>query len=701
MRRKLTTTPVLLSLFAFAVAGCGTDVTQPVLEPSSPVGVAANVGTTLSPGVSDGHGTAWRQLTETVGLSPAQVALSCPRDGMTPCAGNVTLAGWVWATDVQVVELLSRYEPAILTNRSLSGAQYGAGVTAFFADFQPTTTGGCSGSGYVFTCSFGAHASGWTASTNASGQPISGTVQSGFSGVPLIQVVADAGGVSPVRGVFMWRADGSGNTGVVATDDSGTVNSPYAGVVVANVLLNDLLAGGPATTGNVTLAQLSTTNAGVSLDLSTGAVSVAPGVRVGVETLRYRICETGRPSNCDTADVTVTMAGNRLDAVDDMGASKTGGGTAIANVLANDTFAGGAATASNVTLRVVTADPVLSLQGAGSVVVAAGASVGVHVLTYEICETVNPGNCDSATATVTVSAYLIDALDDQGSAPSASGGVAVANVLGNDRFDGATATLAKVSLVMLSSTSAGVTLDPATGAVSVQAGTPGGTAQLTYRICERASAANCSQATGTVTIVPQGYVVANDRLKVKEGSGGAFSVRLLQRPITNVVVNVSYLAGTMNVTPGVTSLTFTPTNWNTAQSVPFSTYRDTGKDDNAGTLQLTAARIATRHLVVDGLDTDRKGTFPVTTLQSPYNGQTVSGMVNLWGTATDSDGTLVEGKFVLESNRLSTVTGAGGVFRAPLWNSASVPNGWYTMELRVTDNGGNDGRMTIKVYVSN
>jgi hypothetical protein len=700
MRRKFGTTPVLLSLLALAAAGCGTDVTQPVLESSTPTAVAANVGTTLSPGVSDGHGTAWRQLTETVGLSPAQVALSCPRDGMTPCAGTGTLAGWVWATDSQVVDLLSRYEPAILTNRVLSGVQYGAAVTAFFADFLPTTTGGCSGSGYIFTCSFGAHASGWTASTSASGFPISGTVQSGFSSLPLMQVVPDGGSASVIRGVFMWRADGTGNTGIIATDDSGTVNSPYVGVVVANVLVNDVFASGPATTDNVTLAQLSTTNAGVSLDVTTGAVRVAYGVRVGVETLRYRICQTGRPSNCDTADVTVTMAGNRVDAVDDMGATKTGGGTAIESVLANDTFAGGAATASNVTLRVVSADPVLSLQADGSVVVAAGASVGVHVLTYEICETVNPGNCDSATATVTVSAYLIDALDDQGSAPSASGGVAVANVLGNDRFDGATATLAKVSLVMLSSTSAGITLDPASGAVRVQAGTPGGVAQLTYRICERASAANCDQATVTVTIVPQGYVVSNERIKVKEGNGGAFSVRLLQQPIANVVVNVSYLAGTMNVTSTVTSLTFTPANWNTAQSLPFSTYRDSGRDDNAGTLQLTAAGIAIKHLVVEGLDTDRKGTFPVTSLQSPYNGQTVSGMVNLSGTATDSDGTLVEGKFALESNRIATATNVGGTFRAT-WNSATVPNGWYTLELRVTDNGGNDGRMSIKVFISN
>ncbi len=186
---------------------------------------------------------------------------------------------------------------------------------------------------------------------------------------------------------------GSGGTAIVATNDSATVNSPYTGVVVANVLANDVLADGPATTGNVTLTQLTSTNAAITLNTANGAVSVASGVRVGVETLTYRICETARLSNCAPASVTVTMAGNRVDANDDTGASKTGGGTALANVLANDTFVGGAAALTNVTIRKNSADAVLSLQPSGAMIVSAGASVGPHRLTYQICETGNPSNC--------------------------------------------------------------------------------------------------------------------------------------------------------------------------------------------------------------------------------------------------------------------------------------------------------------------
>jgi hypothetical protein len=702
-----TRTTVTTAFVAVTLAACSADVTQPPLttEPTSPA-VSAAVVSAISPGISDGVGTAWRQLTETVGLSPSQIAVVCPRDGINPCTGRVgltDLTGWVWATDAQVVQMLSKYTPAILTNRSLFGAEYGAAVNAFFADFTPTETGGCSGSGYIFTCSFGTHASGWTATSDGTGAAISGTVQAGFGGVPTIRVGIDAPGglVASTRGVFMWRADGSGGTAIVANNDSGSVSSPYTGVVVANVLANDALAGGPATTGNVTLAQLTSTNPLLTLNSATGAVSVAYGVRVGIETLTYRICETARPSNCASATVTVTMSGNRVDANDDTGASKTGGGTALANVLANDTFAGGPATVSNVTLRTDSADVALSLQPNGAVIVAAGTSVGPHRLTYEICEVGNPSNCDKAVVTVAVTPYLIDAVDDAGSAPAAPGGLAVTNVLANDRFDGAVATTAKVLLSLVSSTSTGVTLDVASGAVRVAPGTVSGTASLTYRICERASAANCDQATVTITIIPQGYVISNDRIKVNEGYSGSFTVKLLQQPTANVVVTVSYVEGTMGVTPGVTSLTFSPTTWNVPQTVAFSTNRDTGKDDNAGTLQLVSSGIATRHVVIDGLDTDRKGTFPVSTIQSPYNGQSVSGLVNFWGTATDSDGTVVEGKFFIDANRIATVTAAGGAFRPPLWNSATVANGWHTFELRVTDNGGNDGRVSIRVFVSN
>lgn len=62
---------------------------------------------------------------------------------------------------------------------------------------------------------------------------------------------------------------------------------------------NDRFANGTATLATVSLSQQSSANAGVSLDVTSGAVTVAAGTSVGTYALRYAICEAASPSNCD------------------------------------------------------------------------------------------------------------------------------------------------------------------------------------------------------------------------------------------------------------------------------------------------------------------------------------------------------------------------------------------------------------------
>ena len=103
------------------------------LSPHESSGSPAVSATITQPGsadVSDGHGTAWRQVTETVGLTWNQLAQICPQDGIRPCAGSAAgkdLTGWVWATDSQAVSLIATYEPAIRGSRLLQGPAYDAG----------------------------------------------------------------------------------------------------------------------------------------------------------------------------------------------------------------------------------------------------------------------------------------------------------------------------------------------------------------------------------------------------------------------------------------------------------------------------------------------------------------------------------------------------------------------------------------------
>lgn len=91
-----------------------------------------------------------------------------------------------------------------------------------------------------------------------------------------------------------------------ANDDAYTILPGSS--ATSNVLANDFeqFDGAAATTSNVTITQISTTNSGVTLNTS-GIVSVAAGTPAGVYTIVYRICRISIPSSCEPAKVTVTV----------------------------------------------------------------------------------------------------------------------------------------------------------------------------------------------------------------------------------------------------------------------------------------------------------------------------------------------------------------------------------------------------------
>jgi len=362
----------------------------------------------------------------------------------------------------------------------------------------------------------GADGSDWSLQNKPAGIAVAGAAV--YAAIPRLNALARIDPASGLVKQFVPAGAGASGVAVVpdppvitprpptlidAVDDSAASPIPAAfpGPAVANVLANDTLGGAPATSGNVTLSFVSASNAGITLDAASGAVRVADTTPAGSHTLTYRICERGHPLNCDTAQVALTVrAPFVIDAVDDH-ATAFQTATAIANVVANDTLGGGAAALTTVALSFVSSsDAGLSFDAAtGAVTVAAGAAPGDHQIVYRICELASPANCDNGTATVTVVRFVVDAKDDSGSAPR-SGGTAIANVLANDTLDGTAATLGTVTLSFVSSTAAGVTLDAATGAVSVASGAPLGTQSLVYRICQTASPVNCATATATVAV---------------------------------------------------------------------------------------------------------------------------------------------------------------------------------------------------------
>jgi LPXTG-site transpeptidase (sortase) family protein len=298
-----------------------------------------------------------------------------------------------------------------------------------------------------------------------------------------------------------------------AVNDSGmAINGSVGGTSIADVLVNDTLNGAAATTGNVTITAVGIWPSGVTLNTSTGAVTVASGTAAGTYTPQYQICSQANPSVCDTATVTVPVSAAPIDAVDDSAGPVNGltGATNVLNVFGNDTLNGVAVNPADVTLtRQAGGDPELVLNPDGSVDVPLGTSAGSYSFDYQICENLNPTNCDIATVTVTV--VVIDAVNDSGSAVNgAAGGTSLANVLVNDTLNGNPATLATVDMTFVSSTHAGVTLDLADGSVDVAAGTPAGNYTLTYQICDRANPAICDTATVAVPVAANNPPTATD-----------------------------------------------------------------------------------------------------------------------------------------------------------------------------------------------
>lgn len=183
---------------------------------------------------------------------------------------------------------------------------------------------------------------------------------------------------------------------ISAANDQGSVSFGAGGTAVANVLANDRLGGVAPTAAVVALTQLSSSHAGISLNLATGAVNVAPGTPSGIHTLSYRICEIANPANCAQAAVTLTP--HSIDAVNDSYrmSSKTGGTSA--SVLANDWFKGARATTAQVSITLLSTliKGVTFNPATGTFTVAPKTSSGTYFINYRICEIASPDNCDSA-----------------------------------------------------------------------------------------------------------------------------------------------------------------------------------------------------------------------------------------------------------------------------------------------------------------
>ena len=245
---------------------------------------------------------------------------------------------------------------------------------------------------------------------------------------------------------------------------------------------------------------------------------------------------TGGTLTPPTDTVTVTAQATPIVANDDTMAPVSGStGGKTPTVLVNDTLDGVPVTTGSVTLHStgtgstgttlgLTTPPAagsITMNPDGTLTIAPGTTAGTYTYTYEICDKLNTSNCDTAVATVVVTASPIVANDDTMAPVSGSTGGNTPTVLVNDTLDGVPVTTGSVTLHSTGTGSTGTTLGlttpPAAGSITmnpdgtltIAPGTTAGTYTYTYEICDKLNTSNCDTAVATV-VVGASPIVAND-----------------------------------------------------------------------------------------------------------------------------------------------------------------------------------------------
>jgi hypothetical protein len=319
----------------------------------------------------------------------------------------------------------------------------------------------------------------------------------------------------------------------------GSTGGPAGNIYADNGSDNDTLGGIAAGIAGLTNITISNDGGLASVSIADdGTISVPAGTPAGTYLVEYVLCEDLNPGNCDNAVVTVVVNAPLVLAQDDdlTGTPVNGAdGGAAGNVYANngsgtDTLNGTATGIIGLTTITVTNDAGLTgvtIADNGTLIVPAGTPAGTYLVEYQLCEDLNPANCDFAIATVLVDAPAINALDDDFSATPVNGAVGgtagnvyADNGSGADCLNGAGAGIDGLTTitVLVGGGLAGVTIDDA-GNVIVPAATPAGTYLVQYQLCEDLNSANCDTAIATVVVGTATILAEDDDLTATPVNG--------------------------------------------------------------------------------------------------------------------------------------------------------------------------------------
>ncbi|MFY7740542.1 MAG: gliding motility-associated C-terminal domain-containing protein [Flavobacterium sp.] len=299
----------------------------------------------------------------------------------------------------------------------------------------------------------------------------------------------------------------------VANDDTNIIpiNGYDGGIAIPTVLVNDTLNGVFVNASQVTITLTNILPSGITFNTLTGQVGVNPQTAAGTYTFTYNLCEVGAvPANCDPATVTVVVSAAPINAEnDDLSTNTINGyeGGTPGNIFVNngngqDTLNNSTIIPNQVTISVVNNGGIvgLSIANNGDVIIPSGTPAGNYIVTYSICEVLNPTNCDQATITIVITAPPIDAIDDLDNDTVNSEIGATIPLYTNDTLNQDPLIPIEVTFTLVDNGGINGAVIDSSGNLIIPAGTPIGTYTIVYQICDIVNPNNCDTAIAIIVV---------------------------------------------------------------------------------------------------------------------------------------------------------------------------------------------------------
>ncbi|MFN3783681.1 MAG: Ig-like domain-containing protein, partial [Spirosomataceae bacterium] len=238
-------------------------------------------------------------------------------------------------------------------------------------------------------------------------------------------------------------------------------DAPIANVLVANpdlanvtaglsspiaILANDRLNGNPVQRADINAPTITVqpTKGTVVVNADGTLTYTANANATGTDTFTYQICLASEPTNCATAQVTMSIAdapiANVLTAANDA-ANVTAGLSAPIAILANDRLNGNPVQRADINAPTITVQPTkgtVVVNADGTLTYTANANAtGTDTFTYQICLASEPTNCATAQVTMSIAdAPIANVLTAANDAANVTAGLsAPIAILANDRLN--------------------------------------------------------------------------------------------------------------------------------------------------------------------------------------------------------------------------------------------------------------------------